>query len=125
MTNDALKPCPSCKSITVNVISSEADLVQCDLCGMNGPQKFNRAEAVAAWNALPRARPQADAPTPVSPAPAEKEAARIEARDEVIEAARKTVTAFDTRTRLPDEITRLEEAVRNWDRLTAPGAGGK
>lgn len=56
---DELKPCPACFSTDTFVSNYWRDgsrsLVVCNSCEMNGPWKPFDKDAIAAWNALPRA----------------------------------------------------------------------
>lgn len=53
------RPCPSCAAqnvfLTHTVINSDARRhVECRICSMRGPVRTSEAEAVEAWNKLPR-----------------------------------------------------------------------
>lgn len=51
-----LKPCPICKSglLTYIIANHSARIQVMCICGCSGGYKETKAEAVAAWNALPR-----------------------------------------------------------------------
>ena len=56
-------PCPNCGTTFVHILSGEDEIthevysqVRCKCCGMCAPEIFAEgSEAIAAWNALPRA----------------------------------------------------------------------
>lgn len=60
--SEELKPCPACGSLQlikrgfgVEPHTNRLPHIECYACGMGGPHCSTIEEAVAAWNALPRA----------------------------------------------------------------------